>query len=499
MPGLTLNYLNGMRLVGVCRACPPLRVTRLPQEFYIFRDRDAFDMISASSHRLAKPLIWSLVTLAAGVVGLSAARLSLAAIDVPFLLLALITINLGTRIAVKIPHVKGQVNLSAAFVFLALLLFDGEAAVLLAVLAALCATLHFSRKALQLLFNSALAAVTTCLLVVTLRLCFGQLVALPRAHTYVFLLIICLTAALQAFFHSSVLALNARDDDAQRPFWRMWSRAYGWTFLTYFTFASAAGMLAKLIGIVGFYPAIAATAVVAMAHYAYCSYLKDARTSVAQVRQFEQRVATLQESEELFRSACDYAAIGMALVSTKGRWLQVNRSLCDILGYTEEELLATTSQKVTHPDDLGAALANITQLLKRRMPTYQMVTCYLHKQGHMVCVLWCVSRVRDLHTDTVQLICLLQDSTARTRAEARVGGDELTILLEDLLDETEAVTVAERVEKELSVPFMLSGREVFTTVSIGIAPSSIGYENPEDILRDADTAMYRAKSLGKAR
>src|SRR5437868_8893971 len=122
-----------MRVVSICRACPPLRVTCLSPQIQNFRCRNSL-MITASSHRLAKPLIWSLVTLAAGVVGLSAARLSLAAIDVPFLLLALITINLGTRIAVKIPHVKGQVNLSAAFVFLALLLFDGEAAVLLAVL-----------------------------------------------------------------------------------------------------------------------------------------------------------------------------------------------------------------------------------------------------------------------------------------------------------------------------------------------------------------------------
>ena len=66
-------------------------------------------------------------------------------------------------------------------------------------------------------------------------------------------------------------------------------------------------------------------------------------------------------------------------------------------------------------------------------------------------------------------------------------------------DETDAIYVAERVQSELTVPFTLSGREVFTTVSIGIAPGSSAYERAEDILRDADTAMYRAKTLGKAR
>jgi EAL domain-containing protein (putative c-di-GMP-specific phosphodiesterase class I) len=82
---------------------------------------------------------------------------------------------------------------------------------------------------------------------------------------------------------------------------------------------------------------------------------------------------------------------------------------------------------------------------------------------------------------------------------ARLGGDEFTILLEDIDGLSEAIGVAERVEKELSSPFNLGGHEVFTSVSIGIASSEIGYERPEDILRDADTAMYRAKSLGKAR
>src|SRR5690242_21123560 len=82
---------------------------------------------------------------------------------------------------------------------------------------------------------------------------------------------------------------------------------------------------------------------------------------------------------------------------------------------------------------------------------------------------------------------------------ARLGGDEFTILLDDLKDSADASRAAERVMKELTAPFMLGGKEVFTSVSIGIALSNSNYEEPEDILRDADTAMYRAKSLGKAR
>jgi diguanylate cyclase (GGDEF)-like protein len=79
---------------------------------------------------------------------------------------------------------------------------------------------------------------------------------------------------------------------------------------------------------------------------------------------------------------------------------------------------------------------------------------------------------------------------------ARLGGDEFTILLEDLKSNNEAIHVAERIQRELSKPFELDGRHLSTSASIGIAPSSTGYEHPEDILRDADTAMYYAKSVG---
>jgi diguanylate cyclase (GGDEF)-like protein/PAS domain S-box-containing protein len=82
---------------------------------------------------------------------------------------------------------------------------------------------------------------------------------------------------------------------------------------------------------------------------------------------------------------------------------------------------------------------------------------------------------------------------------ARLGGDEFTVLLEDLDGTEEATTVAERILSALNIPFVLSGHDVFATASIGVALSSSRYELPEDMLRDADIAMYRAKADGKAR
>ncbi len=82
---------------------------------------------------------------------------------------------------------------------------------------------------------------------------------------------------------------------------------------------------------------------------------------------------------------------------------------------------------------------------------------------------------------------------------ARIGGDEFVILLEDVKNHDNAIAVAERILQELSTPFNLEGREIFTTASIGITFSSTTFKHPEDLLRDADLAMYRAKTQGRGR
>jgi diguanylate cyclase (GGDEF)-like protein/PAS domain S-box-containing protein len=82
---------------------------------------------------------------------------------------------------------------------------------------------------------------------------------------------------------------------------------------------------------------------------------------------------------------------------------------------------------------------------------------------------------------------------------ARLGGDEFTILLDNIQDHQDAISVAERIHHELVQPFNLDGHEIFTSASIGIALYLAPYDQPEDLLRDADIALYRAKEMGKAR
>ncbi|MFE1745426.1 PAS domain-containing protein [Coleofasciculus sp. H7-2] len=99
------------------------------------------------------------------------------------------------------------------------------------------------------------------------------------------------------------------------------------------------------------------------------------------------------------------------------------------------------------------------------------------------------------------LRCVAHRLETCVRAEdivARLGGDEFTLLLEAIDDLSNATSIAERINRELTPPFYLDGHEVFTGASIGIVLST-GYDRPEDLLRDADTALYRAKALGKGR
>lgn len=128
--------------------------------------------------------------------------------------------------------------------------------------------------------------------------------------------------------------------------------------------------------------------------------------------------AELERSETLFREAYENAPIGIALVSTNGSWLRVNRSLCNIIGYTADELLRTTFQAITHPDDLDTDLGFVRQVLDGVIPGYEMEKRYVHKAGHLVWALLTVSLVRAASGEPAFFISHIQDISQRKRLEA---------------------------------------------------------------------------------
>jgi PAS domain S-box-containing protein len=128
--------------------------------------------------------------------------------------------------------------------------------------------------------------------------------------------------------------------------------------------------------------------------------------------------SALRESEERFRGAFNGASIGMALVSTEGHFLQVNRALCGILGYTEDELLAKTFQDLTHPEDLEADRELVQQLLANEITTYQVEKRYLCKDGHFAWVRVTASLVHDATGDPLYFVFQMQDVTPYKAAGA---------------------------------------------------------------------------------
>jgi diguanylate cyclase (GGDEF)-like protein/PAS domain S-box-containing protein len=135
-------------------------------------------------------------------------------------------------------------------------------------------------------------------------------------------------------------------------------------------------------------------------------------------------LAAQRDSEERFRSAFDHAAIGMAIVGLDGRWLQVNRSLCQIVGYTEHELLVRDFQSITHRDDLDADLAQVRKLIAGEVKNYNMVKRYFHRQGHLVWVQLSVSLVRDIDGRPIHFISQIQDVTRRKEVEDALRSSE---------------------------------------------------------------------------
>ncbi len=373
---------------------------------------------------------------------LCAYRLPLAQLDSKFLALTLITVFIGSRITIKIPGARGQISVSDTFIFLTMLLYGVEAAVVLAAAEAMSSSVRFTKKPSVLFFNIGVMAVSTFITSSLFQVAFPSF-DVSEAYSPNFMVALCGMALVQYVLNSGLIAVCVALS-SNHSVWFSWRTNFLWTSLTYFAGAFGAAIVARLTSQLGFYSFIATAPIIVIVYLTYRTYLKNVETAAAKAEQARLHVEELNhhiaeqnrisralvESEEHFRNAFDYAAIGMALVSVEGNWLRVNRSLCEIVGYSEAELLVSDFQAITHREDLGNDLAEIYRMIAGEVLTSQLEKRFIHRLGHDVWVSSSASLVRDAQTRPLHFIYQIQDITERKRAEKAIQtlslADELT-------------------------------------------------------------------------
>jgi PAS domain S-box-containing protein len=150
---------------------------------------------------------------------------------------------------------------------------------------------------------------------------------------------------------------------------------------------------------------------------------EEAEASLRETLEAQRRQAeALREAEERFRGAFENAAIGMALVAPDGRWLRVNHALCDIVGYSETELLQRSFQDLTHPDDLDNDLEQVRRMLSGELRSYQLDKRYIHRNGTVVWITLSVSLVHDAAGQPLYFVSQIEDITDRRRSQAALEG-----------------------------------------------------------------------------
>ncbi|MDH4189284.1 MAG: EAL domain-containing protein [Betaproteobacteria bacterium] len=289
----------------------------------------------------------------------------------------------------------------------------------------------------------------------------------------------------------------------------------------------------------------------------------------------------LHESEARFHGAFDHAAIGMALVARSGRFLQVNRAMSKLFGWSAEELLASNLAALARAEDRELDQSLFAKLDAGDRPSAQLERVFMHRNGDAVWMQMSASVVRDHEHRPAYYVVQLQDIHARKIAEerlhylahfdpltglenraslhsrleqamslaqrnrrhlavvfadldgfklindsyghrtgdallrqvgerlkrtlraedliARIGGDEFVVVISDAASDEVIGVVARKIIDALSRPYLVEGREVVVTASLGIGIYPSDGENCAQLLRNADSAMYHSKELGKNR
>lgn len=406
-------------------------------------------------------------------------------IDGGVITLAVLAVFCSCYLRVQLPRVNIHLSISDGLIILSMLLYGGEITLLLAVIETALASLNIYRQGVAIkpktiVLNTYFAALSVFVTAKFVSLMFGSVDIVRERNDLASDIWLVGSMALSMFLVNSVLVAIFSSLKKEHSFWKVWSDNLASAVMIYFTGAVVAAAIEKALTIehINIYLIAAVVGFFGIVYLTFRKFVDDLKKSVDKAKQAERERAelaenhigelqhyvaelersseALQQSHEKFRHAAYHDSLtGLPnrnyFMDTLKGLLQASRENTEI---NFAVLFLDLKSFKTINDSLGHSLGD--RLIKN-----------------------VAKRLAGLVRE--------EDMTAR------FSGDKFGIILTDLLSRDEATAFADRLAKRLAEPYTLDGRQVFTSAKIGIAYGNSKYAEAEDILRDADIAMYYAK------
>lgn len=433
-------------------------------------------------------LFFGLITiLALSITLYSAFLIPFEKLNITFFALLTFTVFIGSTLQIQLPRTKIHLSFAEATIFYFILMYGVEAAVLTSALETLYASFSFRRKNINIksqtiVLNVAFGIITTYSSGTVASNLFSIDKINPTFDSVTFLVMVLAVIGAVQFIVGAGLVASVTAIRQSKNFWKVLNENCFNALIMYAVGGIVAGLMVEAIGNID--PILLlVTAIVAVVSYVtYRRYVQDIKETSAKAEQAERERAELAEKhiEELQHHIAEQEKTSQALRESRERFRHAayHDALTDLPNRNKFiETLQFHIEKAKHTQDFQFAVLFLD------LNRFKTINDSLgHSMGDKL-ILHAAKRLANMVKDK-DLV-------------ARFSGDEFAIVLSNLTDKQEVIEFTELIRQKIALPFTIENRQIFTSVSIGIAFGHSLYNQAEEILRDADIAMYHAKEGGK--